>query len=148
MGKERTSKSKYPSIYSPKGWVTAAQYIIEVVCEHKAKADKVDLPVRFWLNKEWAAYYKMQLRAAHKLLKQYDEKAIIRALKDPRGKKIYSLMAPWLVDIIEEKQRLVDVENQNLRDLMQQEQKAVEDGPVTFRKQRKSESILDKLEGL
>jgi hypothetical protein len=148
MPKQRTTKSNYPSLYSPQGWVTAAQYIIEVICEHKAKAEGRDLPVRFWLNEQWAKYYKMQLRACHKLLKQFDEKAIIRALKDPRSKKTYSLMAPWLVNIIVEKQALLNQEQENLEKLSQVEVKEETAGFTIRKPLNKGKSILDKLEGL
>ena len=33
--------------------VSDAQYITEIICEHKAKRDRKDLHYRFWLNKEW-----------------------------------------------------------------------------------------------
>jgi hypothetical protein len=41
---------------------------------------------------------------AHKLLKQYDEKAIIHALKSSKSYSVNSLFAPWLVPIIKEEQ--------------------------------------------
>ena len=49
MAKKRTQKSRYPSRYSPDGWVHAAQYITELICEKKAKADKIgELPLKLW----------------------------------------------------------------------------------------------------
>lgn len=97
MTSQRTDKSKYPSRYSPQGWVTAAQYIIELVCEQRARFDKKDLPVKFWNLPEWEKFYKSQLRACHRLLKQYDERAIINVIKE---KKIRTLMPKWIEPVI------------------------------------------------
>ena len=48
----------------------------------------------------------MQLRAATKLVKKYGEVPVINALKTWQGKKVWSLNAPWLVDlIVQEKQK-------------------------------------------
>lgn len=108
MSKKRTEKSKYPSRYSPEGFVTAAQYIIELICEKNAKLKKKDLPIKFWRLDEWDKFYRSQLRKTHSLLKKYDEKAIIQALNDTRAWNIYSLFAPWLEDIVSEKQTQLD----------------------------------------
>lgn len=102
---KQTDKSRYPSKYSPGKYVTAAQYILELVCEHKAVVEKTDLPIHFWNLPEWAGWFKQQLRICHKLLKDFDEKAIIKALNDPRCKTTYSLRAAWLMPVIEEYQR-------------------------------------------
>ena len=91
---------KYPSRYSGDKLVTAAQYITELICEKKAKVDGKDLHYRFWLNKEWEKFYKGQIGTAHKLLKKYDAKAIIRALKNPKTRNTYSLRAPYLLPVI------------------------------------------------
>ena len=42
--------NKYPSRYSNGKQVSAAQYITEVICEHKAKIDGLDLNYKFWIN--------------------------------------------------------------------------------------------------
>jgi len=108
--KNQTDKSRYPSMYSPGGFVTAAQYIIERVCEKKAQNEGKDLPVKFWNNPEWAKYYKGQLRKCHSLLKKYDATAIVKALRDRRTYTVYSLFAPWLIPVIEEYQKELDAE--------------------------------------
>ena len=48
MGKERTEKSRYSSRYSPSAYVTGPQYILELICERKAKRENIDLPIKFW----------------------------------------------------------------------------------------------------
>lgn len=102
MAKKRTSKSKYPSRYSPQGWVHAAQYITELICEKKAKTEGKELPLKFWELKEWLKFYKYQITLANKLIKQYGETAIISALMDKRMWKTYSLRSPFLKNVIEE----------------------------------------------
>ncbi len=102
MAKERSSKSPYPSLYSPKGYVSGAQYIIEFLCEKKAKKEGKELPIQFWKLPEWAQFFKSQLRKCHSLIKQYSEEGIIRALNNPKGKSTYSLHAPWILPIIAE----------------------------------------------
>lgn len=105
---------KYISKYSNNKEVSAAQYITELICENKAKKDKLDLHYRFWLNKKWALYYRNQIASANKLIQKYDDVAIIRALKNAKASKIYSLRAPHLVPIIEEEQAKLNNENTSL----------------------------------
>lgn len=105
---------KYPSRYSNGKLVSAAQYITELICENKAKNEKRDLGFKFWTNKEWSAYYRNQIATANKLLTQYSDKAIIRALKDKKAERIYSLRAPHLLDIIKKEQKIVENENQTI----------------------------------
>lgn len=97
----------YISKYSNEKEVSAAQYITELICEKRAQQQKKDLHYRFWLSKEWSAYYKNQIGSAHKLLEKHSAKAIVLALKNDRSKNIYSLRAPHLLPIIEsEEQKL------------------------------------------
>lgn len=104
----------YPSRYSNGKSVSAAQYITELICEHKAKINKLDLHFRFWTNKTWSKYYRDQIASANKLLKKYNAKSIIRALNDKDAEKIYSLRAPHLISIIEKHESVVSSEEINL----------------------------------
>lgn len=105
MPQEQTNKSRYPSKYSPHTFIAARQYIIELICERKAQKEDIILPLRFWKDDEWKKFYKSQLRRCDTLLKKYSDIAIIKALNTYRGKKIYSLFAAWLEDIIAEEQK-------------------------------------------
>lgn len=98
MAKQRTEKSKYPSKYSPNNWVTGPQYILELVCERKAIREETDLPIKFWNLPEWANYYKSQLRVCHRLVKKYNEKAIINMLTEK--KTCFSLRPKWVEQLI------------------------------------------------
>jgi len=99
--------NKYPSKYSNGKLVSAAQFITEIICENKAIKDNKDLHYRFWTNKNWASFYRSQIASAHKLLKTYDATAIIKALKNSKARKIYSLRAPHLIPIIETEQSIL-----------------------------------------
>ena len=102
------SKQKFPSRYSSGSFVTAAQYIAELMCEKQARRKKLDLPQKFWQIDYWKKPYKIQLIAAQGLLKIYDVKAILNALKAKDGSNIYSLHAPHLDDIIKREQASLD----------------------------------------
>lgn len=134
---------KYISKYSNGKYVSAAQYITEMICENKARIDKKDLHYRFWLNKEWSAFFRNQIATANKLVKIYGDKAIIKALKNDRAAKIYSLRSPVLQDIIKKEAYLLS------------QQKAPE--PKTYdrnidiskrRNNRINKNILSKLEDI
>ena len=106
--------NKYNSKYSNGKQVSAAQYITEIICEHYAKKNKLDLYYRFWTHKDWATFYRGQIGTANKLLKKYDCKAIIRALNNPKSARIYSLRAPHLIAIIENEESKLETENKDL----------------------------------
>lgn len=105
--------NKFPSRYSNGKQVSAAQYITELICENKASIDKEDLHYRFWTTKKWSKYYRDQIAAANKLVKQYNPLAVVKALKDSKSSKIYSLRAPHLIGIIEQYQNQIDSMNQD-----------------------------------
>lgn len=133
---------KYISKYSNGKEVSAVQYITELICENKAKQDKKDLHYKFWTNKEWASYYRNQIASANKLAKKYNEQAIIRALKNPKAQKIYSLRAPHLISIIEQEQKLLESENTTItKEYDRSEEK-------TYRKNTTKKSIISKLKEL
>lgn len=105
---------QYISKYSNNKPVTAAQYITEIICEKKAQKDRLDLHYRFWTLKIWSRFFRDQIATANKLLKDYDAKAIIKALNDPKSQTIYSLRAPFLKDIIIEHQKQLENINTTL----------------------------------
>ena len=93
--KKRISK------YSNGVQVSDAQYITEIICENFAKKNKKDLHYRFWLEKSWSKFYKSQIASANKLLEKYKADDVISALLSDAGRKIFSLRAPNLGDIID-----------------------------------------------
>ncbi len=108
MSNQPTDKSKYPSRYSPKAYVTAAQYIIELVCEKKAKFDRTELPIQFWKLAQWRNFFMRNLRQTHKLLKGFDAKAIINALNLQQFSNSYSIFTERFLGLVEQEQGRLD----------------------------------------
>lgn len=134
--------NKYISKYSNNKPVSAAQYITELICENKAKKDKLDLHYRFWTNKTWEVYYRNQIASAHKLLKKYNAKSVIKALRSKPAEKIYSLRAPHLIPIIEQEQKNLESENTELSlDIDRSDKKS-------YRKNTNKQNIISKLKDL
>ena len=111
MGTIRTEKSRYQSRYSPGGFVTAAQWIVEYVCEKKARREKKELPTQFWKIKEWAAFYKSQIHTANQLIKKWGEAVVIAAVRNKQSDWMYSLRAPGFEQIL-----LIEKKNKILKD--------------------------------
>jgi hypothetical protein len=133
---------KYISKYSNGKEVTAAQYITELICENKAKRTKKDLHYKFWTTKEWSLYYRNQISTANKLVKQYNEAAIIRALKSSDGQNIYSLRAPFLMPLILKAEEAIANENKTLTNSYDRSEQK------TFQTQSNKKSIISKLRKL
>jgi hypothetical protein len=134
---------KYISKYSNGKEVSQAQFITEIICERKAQKDKLDLHYRFWVHNKWAAFFRNQIGSAHKLLKTYSAKAIIRALNTDQGKKIYSLRAPHLPAIIEQQEINIKQENTSLSLTIERKEN------ITFGiKSSVSKNIISKLKDL
>lgn len=137
-----SDSKKYLSKYSNGKTVSAAQYITEMICEKKAKMDKKDLHYRFWVNPIWERFYRDQIASAHKLLKKYPEKAIIKALSSAKAEKIYSLRAPHLGAIIEHENELLKKEDTSIN------MKLERPSSVSFGQQINKKNIISKLKGL
>ena len=130
---------KYSSKYSPGKQVTELQYICEIICEKNAAYSGRELPLQFWKLPQWAQYYRSQTNLAKKLLDNYSAEAIIKALKDPRTKKVYSLAAPWIIPVIKEYEAKIKAEI-----------KLPEQAPMggdSFQRPSNKTSLLDKLDG-
>lgn len=129
----------YISKYSNGKKVSDAQYITEIICEHKAIREKKDLHYRFWLSSYWEKFYRSQISSAHKLLKMYSAKAIVAALNSPKAKNTYSLRSPFLIKIIETEERIIASQNTHLSKPIDRKK------PTAFRKNKKQENILSTL---
>jgi hypothetical protein len=144
MTTNRSDKSRYPSRYSPQGWVSSYQYVTELICEKKAQQDHKELPIKFWEIKEWRSFYRYQITLATSLIKKYSEEAVIAALKDRRCYRTYSLRAPFLKPIIEEHYKKQEEEKAARKDIPSYDC----DGKDNFSSNNKKRSILSDLEDL
>jgi len=101
MTKKKEHKDIFQSNYGG-GNVTAAQYIIELICAKKAGMAKQILSYKFWTDTEWGMFYKRWLKPVHKLLRQYDAMAIINALNDKHSGMKWSLHTEFMIGLIKE----------------------------------------------
>lgn len=108
MANKRSQASSYPSRYGKSRFVTAAQFLAEVMCERRARAEKKTLPPEFWKDAHWKKVYLQQVTAANRLIKRFDQQgkgtgaaAISAFLRSERGKACYSLLGAWVVPLIE-----------------------------------------------
>ena len=105
-----TQKKQYQSIFSPGKTCNALQYICELLCQKKADFDKVRLPPRFWdTMPTWANYFKKNLRRVAKLLKIYDERAIINVLRSNAFKNRFSLFTDFADGQIQKEQEKINM---------------------------------------
>ena len=88
---------------------SASQYIAELCCLRQAEKENVGRPAyALWNTEKWQKEFKKQIISASKLLKKYDEKAILNALNSSRGRRIFSVSPKWVHEIIEEEQKKLD----------------------------------------
>jgi hypothetical protein len=117
-----------------------AQLLTEFVCQRMALIKGKVLPDKFWNYSDWKKTYQLQIIQANALLKLYDYKAIMLALKSWRGKKTYSLRSPYLLEIIKEEQQKID----RVKTISEKSEKIEIHEDIVVRKDKKK----NKLEGL
>ena len=133
---------KFISKYSNNKEVTPAQFITEMICEKKAQYNHEDLYVKFWTTKKWSAFFRNQIATANKLVKEFDPIAVVKALKNPKAKFLYSLRAPSLRAIIQQEQEILNSRNNQLSKTL--ERKEI----VEHKRPNKTNNILSKLKEL
>lgn len=104
MNHKRGERTRYESRFGG-GWLSAGQYLAENMCDRMARKSGETLSYRFWDLPGWKRVFLNQLRLANSLLKTYSATAIIRSLRTPRGKTVYSFGAKFLAGLVEAEQR-------------------------------------------
>jgi len=100
MKRQRSEKSKYKHA-STGDHCTCAQYVAAIMCQRNAEnKNEGSLPYKFWNKKPWDWTYKKQLWKANKILKDYSEEALVKAVESPEFKGIFSLNHPKVIGII------------------------------------------------
>ena len=108
MAKQKTKDCSWPSIKNPGSWVTANQYIMELLFINEARTiNDADLPREYWKKlPEWGdKKFAAHGRSVSKLLKKYESQAIINAVK---SKRIFSLRPKWVEKIIQQEQKKLE----------------------------------------
>tara|TARA_Y100000004_G_scaffold101192_1_gene113457 strand:+ start:378 stop:746 length:369 start_codon:yes stop_codon:yes gene_type:complete len=105
--------------------------------------NKGSLPYKFWNKKPWNWTFKRQLLAATKLLKEYPEEVLVKAVDSPEFSRIFSLNNPKALPIIKK----YNVEYQNSQKKEKQELD-VKEKATTRKKSFGSKSKLDKLRSI
>ena len=83
----------------------AGQYIAEMMCLREAESVNEGMPAhKLWNTTKWKNKYRSQVTKAYQLLRKYDERVVINALKTRAGLKIYSLRNKRLATLLEQEQ--------------------------------------------
>ena len=141
--RKRSNKSKYKH-KTTGDHCTCAAYVAEIMCLRNAQnKNKGSLPYKFWNKKPWNWTFKRQLLAATKLLKEYPEEVLVKAVDSPEFSRIFSLNNPKALPIIKK----YNVEYQNSQKKQKQELD-VKEKATTRKKSFGSKSKLDKLRSI
>jgi len=96
----RTEKSKYKH-QSTGDHCTCAAYVAEIMCMRNAEhKNQGSLPFKFWNIKPWNWTFKRQVYVANKLIKDYSDTALVKAIHSQEFFGIFSLNNPKVIPII------------------------------------------------
>lgn len=106
--RERTEKSKYKHVTTG-DYCTCAAYIAEAMCLRNAQYQgKSGLPYKFWSVKPWDWTFKRQLLLANKLIKEFGDVCVVKAINGPEFKYIFSLNNPKVKAILNKYKDFLD----------------------------------------
>lgn len=115
--REYTEKSKYKH-ESTGDYCTCAAYVAEIMCKRNAEnRNEGSLPYKFWSRKPWDWTFKRQLFIANKLIAEFGERAIVRAISSNEFRKIFSLNHPSTKKVIQKYKQLIETEDQNVQEV-------------------------------
>lgn len=110
MAKKRSSKSKYKHVTTG-DYCTCSAYIAEIMCLKNAEFKGISgLPYKFWNIKPWDWTFKRQMMLANKLIKEFGEAPIVKAIHGPEFKKIFSLNNASVKNILKKYKSIVDLQ--------------------------------------
>tara|TARA_R110000744_G_scaffold153269_2_gene267674 strand:+ start:2888 stop:3319 length:432 start_codon:yes stop_codon:yes gene_type:complete len=100
MAKNRTDKSKYTSP-STGGFCTPAQYVAELMCQRQSeKSNEGSLPHKFWNKSKWKGRFIHQVKLAHEIIEEFGDRALVKALQQGMGNRVFSLRHPKIKDLV------------------------------------------------
>jgi len=112
VAKKASDESRYKSRYATDTFITAAQYLAELMIERQTLKKGRKPPMYFWKLPQYEKAYRLQLRHANTLIRLYSAPAVSRALRRKEAKGLYSLGAPWLDDLVKQENAAIQAEQQ------------------------------------
>jgi hypothetical protein len=139
--RKRTEKSKYKH-ESTGDYCTCAAYVAEIMCRKNAEnKNEGSLPYKFWNKKPWDWTFKRQLYAANKLIKEFGEHAVVKAINSDEFNGIFSLNHPKAKSIIKKYHIIVSEQESKPK----QKIDYVEDAKTRSNSYSSKKSILQRL---
>ncbi len=118
-------------------------YLANIMCERRAKSEKIPLPPNYWNTPEWRVLFKRQVIAANSLLKIYPFEVVKSTIANKKVAWVWSLSSPALHQILLEE--MAKFERQIKKDIQIQEKldkredtTKIEQAPVIFETPKKS----------
>jgi hypothetical protein len=94
---DQSEARPFKSLYK-EGYITAPNYLCELIFQRRGEYDKNAVPQELWLNKKFKGQYVGQLININKLLKTYSISTLISAFKES---KALSVTNPAYIKIVE-----------------------------------------------
>jgi len=114
------------------------------MCKKNAEnKNEGSLPYKFWSKKPWDWTFKRQLFVANKLIKQFSEEGIVKAINSREFNRIFSLNHPKVISIIR-KYHLIAKEQKNA----EKKEVVYKENPTVRKKTYGKTSILQKLRNI
>ena len=138
--RKRTEKSKYRH-ETTGDYCTCAAFVAEKLCLNNAQNRNIgSLPFKFWNVKPWDWTFKRQLMLARKLIKEFSEEALVKAVSSPEFARTFSLNSPKAKSIVHKYHEIVKAQLSKER----QELKVIEEAKAP-KKRFGRKSSLNKL---
>lgn len=142
MTRERTEKSRYKHVTTG-DYCTCAAFIAEKMVMNFAEFENLgSLPYKFWNHKKWSWKYKKQLMLALDLIKEYGEKAVIKAITSPELSKIFSLKNKRVKGVIWKYKKEIDAQVNKVQKL------DIKENPTVRKTTYGKKGGINKLRGL
>jgi len=141
--RKRTEKSKYKH-ESTGDYCTCSAYVAEIMCKRNAEnKNQGSLPYKFWSKKPWDWTFKKQMWAAQKILKDFSEEALVKAIHSKEFKGIFSLNHPKCIGVITKYEIQLDEQNNKPKQEIEVKKK-----PKVRTKSYGGNNILNKLRNI
>ena len=112
------------------------------MCQRQAeKKNEGALPHKIWNTSKWKGQYIHQIKLAHELIEEFNDRAVVRAIQTGFGQTIFSLRHPKIKELVEQEAKRLESEKPKQQDLDFSE---TDSKPVKpYRKKKKNWRALD-----